>query len=81
LVRGQFRSLLSSGTLNGMTTLREVHAAYDSAHRRARATSTVRLRRAERRLRHEGGRLTQVELAFLKAVRDELSDRGVEVAT
>jgi hypothetical protein len=62
-----------------MTTLREVHAAYQDGQRRAKATSTVRLRFAERRIRRHQSELTPSERAFLKALRDELRDRGIEV--
>lgn len=61
------------------TTLREVEAAYRGGRLQARWTGTFRLRVAERRIRRHEGRLTGPELAFLKAVRDELRDRGVEL--
>lgn len=62
-----------------MTTLHEVQAAYHDGRRQAQATTTVRLRFALRRIRRRDRRLMQKELAFLKALRDELRSRGVEV--
>ena len=62
------------------TTLRQAEAAYHDARYWARVTSTVRLRFAERRLRGRFGRLAQPERAYLAGLRDELRQRGVEVA-
>ena len=63
-----------------MTALRQAEAAYYDARYWARVTSTIRLRFAERRLRGRVDRLTQSERAYLSGLRDELRDRGVEVA-
>jgi hypothetical protein len=60
-------------------SIRQVEAAYRGARAQARRVSTVRLRLAERRGRQHAARLTQPELAALRALRDELVARGVEV--
>lgn len=62
-----------------MTTLEDVQAAYEDGRRQARATTTLRLRFAERRIRQQQGQLTTSEQAFHQALRDELWFRGVEV--
>ena len=56
---------------------KDVHAAYVGGRRRAESTSTVRLRFAVRQITRRRDVLDQVELAQLKAFRDELRDRGV----
>jgi hypothetical protein len=59
--------------------LAEVTAAYWDARGRAMGLSTWRLRRAERRVRCRSGRLSQVELAKLRAFHLEMQTRGLDV--
>lgn len=58
---------------------RAAEEAYRDARRRAGATSTVRLRLVERRLRARVDWLSRPELAALSGVRDELRARGISV--
>jgi hypothetical protein len=72
--------LLGRGSLQRVMTMHEVEDAYRRGRHRARSASTVRLRWIERRGRRRSTPLSQPELAHLKAVRDELRCRGVDIS-